>query len=533
MADSNFRSHRTLDPNSVRARDTAANDPLADLARLIGRGDRHADSGSRDPYRPRRSADALSSNDDWTAEDDYAAQDRRTQRYDRAQHYDDGGRQYDDRVQRDDDRVQHYDDRARHNDDDPPLDRDRYQDEEPAAGRFFSGRAARFNGFGEETAEDGYASNELPPAIPLRAVPAYATADDEHESDAAEDETADDGYAPDAYDDEPAPRRRSGLVLVMAVCGLVVLGTAGAFAYRAMFGSSVLPTLPPIIKANDGPNKIVPDSQASNTTTGGPSTTGSSDQLVSREEQPVAIDSPKAAPHMVSTIPIVTGQGTPPGMPNAGQEGIWPAPPSTAALPPPPAQPMAAPPAASASTAPATAEPRRVHTVIVRSDQSGADAAAAQSAPAARAARSAATPPRPPASVGGSNAPMSIAPGAAQADAAAPTRTRVAAAPAAPVAVASAAPTAGVAAPASGAGGYAVQVTSQRSESEAQTAFRELQAKYPDQLGGREPIIRRADLGEKGVYFRALVGPFASSEQAAGLCSGLKAAGADCLIQRN
>src|SRR5262249_34543566 len=58
--------------------------------------------------------------------------------------------------------------------------------------------------------------------------------------------------------------------------------------------------------------------------------------------------------------------------------------------------------------------------------------------------------------------------------------------------------------------GYAVQVTSERSESGAQAAFRALQAKYPNQLRGREPMIRRADLGAAGLYYRALVGPFAS-----------------------
>ena len=47
-------------------------------------------------------------------------------------------------------------------------------------------------------------------------------------------------------------------------------------------------------------------------------------------------------------------------------------------------------------------------------------------------------------------------------------------------------------------GGYAVQVTSERSESGAQAAFRALQAKYPIQLNGRHPVIRRADLGAAG-----------------------------------
>jgi cell division septation protein DedD len=82
-------------------------------------------------------------------------------------------------------------------------------------------------------------------------------------------------------------------------------------------------------------------------------------------------------------------------------------------------------------------------------------------------------------------------------------------------------------------GGYAVQVSSQRSEAEAEAAFRALQAKYPQELGGRRPVVRRADLGAKGVYYRALVGPFASGEQATELCSKLKAAGGSCIIQRN
>jgi SPOR domain len=80
---------------------------------------------------------------------------------------------------------------------------------------------------------------------------------------------------------------------------------------------------------------------------------------------------------------------------------------------------------------------------------------------------------------------------------------------------------------------YAVQVTSQRSESGAQAAFRALQAKYPNQLRGRQATIRRADLGAGGIYYRALVGPFASAEKAAKLCNGLKAAGGDCVILKN
>jgi len=89
------------------------------------------------------------------------------------------------------------------------------------------------------------------------------------------------------------------------------------------------------------------------------------------------------------------------------------------------------------------------------------------------------------------------------------------------------------AAPATSGGGYAVQVSSHRSEQEAQSSFRALQAKYPNLLGGRQPIIRRADLGAKGIYYRAMVGPFDSADQATDLCTNLKAAGGGCLVQKN
>ena len=103
---------------------------------------------------------------------------------------------------------------------------------------------------------------------------------------------------------------------------------------------------------------------------------------------------------------------------------------------------------------------------------------------------------------------------------------------AAPIALANANNTAEVTRPALG-GGYAVQVTSERTEIRAHDAFRALQAKYPNQLRGRQPIIRRADLGAAGIHYRALVGPFGSAKKAAKLCSGLKAAGGDCIIQKN
>ena len=86
--------------------------------------------------------------------------------------------------------------------------------------------------------------------------------------------------------------------------------------------------------------------------------------------------------------------------------------------------------------------------------------------------------------------------------------------------------------PASGA--YVVQVSAQRSEAEAQSSYQALQAKYPGVLGGRSANIRRVDLGDKGgVYYRAQVGTFASSEQATTFCNSLKDAGGQCIVQKN
>jgi hypothetical protein len=82
-------------------------------------------------------------------------------------------------------------------------------------------------------------------------------------------------------------------------------------------------------------------------------------------------------------------------------------------------------------------------------------------------------------------------------------------------------------------GGYVVQVSAQRSEARAEASFRLMQAKYPSGFKYRSPIIKRCDLGAKGVFYRALVGPFASAGDAVHFCSGLKAAGGECIVQKN
>src|ERR1043166_1043134 len=80
--------------------------------------------------------------------------------------------------------------------------------------------------------------------------------------------------------------------------------------------------------------------------------------------------------------------------------------------------------------------------------------------------------------------------------------------------------------------GYVGQLSSQRSEAAAQATSPVLQTKHPDVFGGRQPFIRRSDLGDRGVYYRVLAGPFAIGE-AKQLCGDLKKSGADCVVQKN
>jgi cell division septation protein DedD len=81
-------------------------------------------------------------------------------------------------------------------------------------------------------------------------------------------------------------------------------------------------------------------------------------------------------------------------------------------------------------------------------------------------------------------------------------------------------------------GGYVVQLVAVRSEADAQSEFRRLQAKFSSVLSGRQPLIRRKDRGEQ-VFFAAQLGPFGAKSEADQLCGELKAAGGSCFVQRN
>jgi hypothetical protein len=177
----------------------------------------------------------------------------------------------------------------------------------------------------------------------------------------------------------------------------------------------------------------------------------------------------------------------------------------------------------------AAGPPRVVRTERIKPTEQPADALATRPPGPARAgAQAAVQPPQPrvaPPAPSAPNAPLSLAPQGVP--------NTVAPAPAPPPhTTALAAP--GPAAERSGGGGsgYYVQLSAQKSEEEAKSSFRGIQARHGSLLGGQQPVIRRKDLGSKGVFYGAQVGPL-SRDAAAKLCEDLKAAGQSCMIQRN
>ena len=80
-------------------------------------------------------------------------------------------------------------------------------------------------------------------------------------------------------------------------------------------------------------------------------------------------------------------------------------------------------------------------------------------------------------------------------------------------------------------GSHLVQVGAFRSDAEAGTYWTRMEANLGDYLGGKSKHVERADLGDKGVYHRLRIGPFASRDAASTYCAGLKERGQDCLIK--
>jgi hypothetical protein len=319
------------------------------------------------------------------------------------------------------------------------------------------------------------------------------TDDGQHDAQAAEhyyeDDAPLDPHDDAMYDDAPRARRGGGLATALALIGCAMLGTAGAYAYRSYYANPSSTQPPPVITAdNSTPTKIVPASAGDPQSINVAQDRSAKEQIVSKQEEPVALKDlgTQAAPRVVLPAPVAPGQGA-----NA-------------------------------------TEPKKVRTVVIRPDASDVSGKPVSSQPAVapRPAAAPAAPKAATASAARNSGPISLEPQPSEPAAAPAARTRTAAAP----------PASARAAPEvteSEASGFVVQLSSQKSEAEAQSSFRSLQAKFPNELSGLQPIIRRADLGSKGVFYRTLVGPFTSAQEASQFCANYKAAGGQCVVPNN
>jgi SPOR domain len=439
-----------------RPRDHAS-DPLAELARLIGKSEQFSNSARTDSRSHRQPVYRDPEPDDWGGESS-ARRAEPTRDYDS---YEDDLPAAAPEPRLDSWRAEHRDvDRADHSDAgrhdyEPELEHD-----EHALDR-------------EHDVEEHYALE--------------ARAGEQDHFDPEEDQI---------YDDPPRARRHGGLATALALIGCAVLGTAAAYAYRSYSVHASVTQPPPVITADTSSTKIVPatvnDVQSAKAVQDRIANAGK-EQIVSKQEEPVALKEigTPTAPRVVQPAPV-----TPP--------------------------PAAASPQASAGSGVISNEPKKVRTVTIRSDgtdMSGRPVGAPAQPSRATAPGATRTSPTPT-----GNEPLSLDPqGKDQPKdqtSEPPARIRTATAPAATASRTSSASS----------DGLMVQLSSHKSESEALASFRALQGRFPAELGGRQGVVRRADLGAKGVFYRAMVGPFASAQEASQFCASLKSAGASCMV---
>ncbi len=81
-----------------------------------------------------------------------------------------------------------------------------------------------------------------------------------------------------------------------------------------------------------------------------------------------------------------------------------------------------------------------------------------------------------------------------------------------------------------GGGGYLLQLASARSAEDANAAWQSISSKNARLVGGRPPIVKQANLGSLGTFYRVHIGPFQDKAQSVELCNEFKRQGVDCFL---
>ena len=376
------------------------------------------------------------------------------------------------------------------------------------------------------------AGYDRPPQIALGGTEqAHRNAQGFYDGEQADADFLDEAHSPAAPQGQTSRkatlRSRSVFMVGSALLGAVALGGALAFAYKQS-GGGMSSEHPPLVQADNRPVKEAPDDA------GGKDLQHKNKLIYDRLQNGDQPETDHLVPRQEElALPSMPGSTETAALPaDAG------APQTTQAFD------------ASAGSAPAVAStddpnaaddggPRRVKTMLVRPDGSvmppaapgmqvataepAAAPSAAPAAPPVQAHLAAAVPSAPAAAA--VPAPVASAP---EQVAAIPPQAKPKPVKAAVVASADPAPQAAAAKTASQ---YVVQVGSKQNQTEALASFADMQQKYPTLLANYRPMVKKADLGTKGTWYRLQIGPINDKTVASKLCTQLKSQGmADCLV---
>ena len=366
-----------------------------------------------------------------------------------------------------------------------------------------------------------------------------------------------------------APRQRRGMMLAAIVGGVAIVGGIGAFGLS--FGNNTGSEAPVIVKADQGPIKVKPESPGGTTvpnqdskvydTVAGAGSAAEPQQkkLVTTAEEPVDVAPPIPEARSVEAAPPVDAAEaavTPKGEDRIEQvidEVVDKKDSEIAAVAPRKVRTMVVKPDG-------TLVPREDPTPAVAAAPAEETVASVDQEPAADMATGSTSPIEPATAASPADVPaVSDAPVAAKPEETAPaaveapikpagkaqsstTPNTVPIAPQRPaeqpinvvgevkpdqVAAISPSPTATAAT----GGSWSMQIASQPSEAAAQSSYQDLSRRYGSVLNGRQANIVKAEIAGKGTFWRVRV-PAQSRNDAVALCESYKAAGGNCFVSR-
>jgi hypothetical protein len=324
-------------------------------------------------------------------------------------------------------------------------------------------------------------------------------------------------FDPETYPPRPArPVRRGGFVRGIAgfLFALGAVGVVGGAVYLGFRHSArvVDETGIPVIKADGRPVKARPEQP-------GGIQVPNQDKLVfdrlDPEAAPPIVERLLPPPETPLPRPVAP---PPPPAPPPGQAANPPRtlPDSKLRPPPIPLAPGQAPPGEPAPTATANASPTPGQAQTSPGQAPAPTPGQAQGQAPTKPAAGATQPAKPP-------KPVQTAPGPMPLGLTPPAQTPSQLAAVPPAKTAATAPIASA-----GKGSWRIQLASVRSEAEAQAEWRRLQARHPA-LGGLGMSVARADLGDKGVFYRIQAGPL-DETRAKAICTEFKTQNLGCQV---